>query len=51
VYAQITVETYTETGFIEMTDQGGKTSYFNFNWDQASSRRGGGGRLSMAWQR
>jgi hypothetical protein len=42
VYAQITVETYTETGFIEMTDQGGKTSYFNFNWDQAKLTPGWG---------
>ena len=33
-YTQIRVERYTETGFIEMTDQEGRTSYLSFNWDQ-----------------
>ncbi len=33
-YTRIPVETYTENGFIEMTDQEGKTSYFRFNWAQ-----------------
>ena len=33
-YTQIRVERYTETGFIELTDQEGRTSYLSFNWDQ-----------------
>jgi hypothetical protein len=39
-YTRIRVETYTETGFIEMTDQEGKSSYFHFNWDQTKLAAG-----------
>jgi hypothetical protein len=40
-YTQIRVERYTETGFVEMTDQEGRTSYFSFNWAQS--------KLSPGW--
>lgn len=39
-YARLRVETYTETGFIEMNDLEGKSSYFNFDWGQTTLARG-----------
>jgi len=33
-YDKVPVEVYSQTGFIDMTDQEGKSSYFSFNWGQ-----------------
>lgn len=39
-YTRIGVETYTETGFMQMTDAEGKTSYVTFAWEQTKLRPG-----------
>ncbi len=39
-YTRIPVETYTETGLIEMNDAEGKTSYFSFSWADTKLKPG-----------
>lgn len=39
-YTRIPAENYTQTGFIEMTDQEGRTSYLSYLWGQTRLRPG-----------
>lgn len=39
-YTRVSVETYTETGDIQMNDAEGRSSYLTFSWGQAKLKRG-----------